>query len=240
MKKSPYLDMFSVIPLITLQSPFRSTSPLSFRLAKNCQRPLYHEFHTRNPKSDMMRRFLVAIKSKPHHQNFQFPAHFRSTEFWNFNFQFSCISPKDAQLNFRGSTWENFSDTELLGTVNPYWQHFGTITECHFRKQNPQFFFIVTILVTSYIEHLKSCYHISKQQGVFYLYQKYFKHVTSSSAEICVGFCFRKWRSVTHPIFGFCFRDLPIWVKGWYIVYWTSSIFSLERSRVYRENRALT
>ena len=57
---------------------------------------------------------------------------------------------------------------------NPYWQHFGTITECHFRKQNPENFFIVTILVTSYIEHLKSCFHISKQQGVFYLYQKYF------------------------------------------------------------------
>ena len=89
----------------------------------------------------------------------------------------------------------------------------GFVTECHFRKQNPENFFIVTILVTSYIEHLKSCYHISKQQGVFYLYQKYFKHVTSSSAEICVGFCFRKWRSVTHPIFGFCFRDLPIWVN---------------------------
>ena len=63
-----------------------------------------------------------------------------------------------------------------------------------------------------YIEHLKSCYHISKQQGVFYLYQKYFKHVTSSSAEICVGFCFRKWRSVKNPIFWFRFRDLPIWV----------------------------
>ena len=87
----------------------------------------------------------------------------------------------------------------VIVTINPYWQHFGTITECHFRKQNPENFFIVTILVTSYIEHLKSCYHISKQQGVFYLYQKYFKHVTSSSAEICVGFCF---------------RDLPIWVKS--------------------------
>ena len=101
-------------------------------------------------------------------------------------------------------------------SINPYWQHFGTITECHFRKQNPENFFLVTILVTSYIEHLKSSYHISKQQGVFYLYQKYFKHVTSSSAEICLGFCFRKWRSVKNPIFGFCFRDLPIWVNPYW------------------------
>ena len=105
-----------------------------------------------------------------------------------------------------------------LSLVNSYWQHFGTITECHFGKQNPENFFIVTILVTSYIEHLKSCYHISKQQGVFYLYQKYFKHVTSSSAEICVGFCFRKWRSVKNPIFGFCFRDLPIWVNWLFVI----------------------
>ena len=112
-------------------------------------------------------------------------------------------------------------------SFNPYWQHFGTITECHFRKQNPENFFIVTILVTSYIEHLKSCYHISKQQGVFYLYQKYFKHVTSSSAEICVGFCFRKWRSVKNPIFGFCFRDLPIWVK--LIQKWIHSDFAGKR-----------
>ena len=89
--------------------------------------------------------------------------------------------------------------------VNPYWQHFGTVTECHFRKQNPENFFIVTILVTSYIEHLKSCYHISKQQGVFYLYHKYFKHVTSSSAEICVGFFFQGWRSWIFPVFGFFF-----------------------------------
>ena len=41
------------------------TPPLSFRLAINCQRPLYHEFHTRNPKSDMIRWLLVAIKSNP-------------------------------------------------------------------------------------------------------------------------------------------------------------------------------
>ena len=29
-----------------------------------------------------------------------------------------------------------------------------------------------------------------------------------------LGFCFRKWRSVTHSILGFCFRDLPIWVNA--------------------------
>ena len=105
-----------------------------------------------------------------------------------------------------------------ISSINPYLLHFGNIQERHFWKKNPENFFIVTILVTSYIEHLKSCYHISKQQGVFYLYQKYFKHVTSSSAEICLGFCFRKWRSVKNPIFGFCFRDLPIWVNGEYFV----------------------
>ena len=30
-----------------------------------------------------------------------FPVHFRFTEFWNFYFRFSVISPKDAALNFR-------------------------------------------------------------------------------------------------------------------------------------------
>ena len=57
-----------------------------------------------------------------------------------------------------------------------------------FGKKKSRNFFNVTILVASYIEHLKSCYHISKQQGVFYLYHKYFKHLTSSSTEVRVGF----------------------------------------------------
>ena len=30
---------------------------------------------------------------------------------------------------------------QQLQEVNPYWQHFGTITECHFRKQNPKIIF---------------------------------------------------------------------------------------------------
>ena len=46
---------------------------------------------------------LYPIKSNPHHPNFQFLAHFRSTKFWNINFRFSCISSKDALLNFRGT-----------------------------------------------------------------------------------------------------------------------------------------
>ena len=28
-----------------------------------------------------------------------------------------------------------------------------------------------------------------------------------------LGFCFWKWRLVRHPIFGFYFQDLPIWVN---------------------------
>jgi len=41
-----------------------------------------------------------------------------------------------------------------------------------------------------------------------------------------LGFCFRKWRSVTHPIFGFCFRDLPIWVKA-IVITWETIFLSL-------------
>ena len=38
--------------------------------------------------------------------------------------------------------FEIFKLSSKHASVNPYWQHFGTITECHFRKQNPQFFLL--------------------------------------------------------------------------------------------------
>ena len=119
-KNQVWLKLYDTIKgyatcLIT-QSLLRSIPRLSFSLAINCQRPLYHEFHIRNPKYDMIRWFLVAIKSNLHHQSFQFPAHFRSAEFWNFNFQFLCLSPKDAQLNFWWSTWEKFFRYKVAGS----------------------------------------------------------------------------------------------------------------------------
>ena len=42
------------------QSLYRSSLPLLFRLAINNQRPLYHEFYSRHPKSVMIKWFLVA------------------------------------------------------------------------------------------------------------------------------------------------------------------------------------
>ena len=40
----------------------------------------------------------------------------------------------------------------VRGSLNPYWQHFGTIAECHFRKQNPKIFFReFSLIVTSHI-----------------------------------------------------------------------------------------
>ena len=113
---------------------FRSTPTLSFHLAINCQRPFYHEFHTRNPKSDMIRWFLVAIRSNPHHQNFQFPAHFQSTEFWNINFHFRAYHQKMR----RGSSLKhgyinrfNFYISSVflnnkIAKYNLYKEHLGT------------------------------------------------------------------------------------------------------------------
>ena len=40
-------------------------------------------------------------------------------------------------------------------TLNPYLLHFGNIQERHFWKKNPEYFILVTILVTLYIQHLK-------------------------------------------------------------------------------------
>ena len=65
----------------------------------------------------------------------------------------------------------------LNGRFNPYLLHFGNFQDGHFWGKIMNFF-LVTILVPSYIEHWKYCYHISKQQGVFYQYHKYFKHVS--------------------------------------------------------------
>ena len=67
--------------------------------------------------------------------------------------------------------------------------------------------------MTSYIEHLKCFYHISKQQGVFYLYQKYLKHVTSSLAEICVGFFSKNDAPGYSRFLDFFFQDSRIGVR---------------------------
>ena len=41
------------------------------------------------------------------------------------------------------STCQNYLKHRLeyrIKRLNPYWRHYGTITECHFRKQNPRSF----------------------------------------------------------------------------------------------------
>ena len=40
-----------------------------------------------------------------------FPVHFRNTMITKIDFRFELMPPKDAELNFRGGPWENFSLT---------------------------------------------------------------------------------------------------------------------------------
>ena len=40
-------------------------------------------------------------------------------------------------LDFKNAFPVIFNFTVGILTINPYWQHFGTITECHFRKLSP-------------------------------------------------------------------------------------------------------
>ena len=124
--------------------------------------------------------------------------------------------PVTWRSKMRRANKDSKSQTFCSIFINPYLLHFGNIQERHFWKKNPEYFFLVTILVTSYIDHWKYSYYASKQQGVFYLYHKYFKHVTSSSADIRVGFFFQEWRSWIFPVFGFFFQDSRIGVnKSW-------------------------
>ena len=54
----------------------------------------------------------MAPKSYPSYQNFQFPVHFRCTEFWNFNFRFF-------------KRYHYYFDTRLFGTVKTFFVPFG-------------------------------------------------------------------------------------------------------------------